>query len=360
MCVLGLRLLPGGGFILAHTRDEELARPTAPPRLPAEEEVLCARDGRGGGTWLGLHRGSRLLAALTNVRRRRAAAAAAASSEAGWASRGQLVLELLRGGAARLEEVRAAALSGGTVNLGREYGPFNLILTRLGGGAGGEGDEDEAYFLTNDHGDAPGAPPLSRASAARLAAGAHAMSNSVLDDESWPKVAFVRAAFGAATLAAPAPVGAPSACAEADGAAATGASAFTDAVAAERALVAAALAQVAPAMVRAEPMPEPPSGCGAGSARDLSWSPLSPEAELALQRHVRVPRMQLAPPGPGAYGSRSATVVLRLPGARAAWFCHASFDDEGGGEEERARREAGDGAECDFIVAGERFRAWRA
>ena len=82
MCILGLLLLRGGGrggLLLAHTRDEFLARPTLPPRLLADDAVLCARDGRGGGTWLGLHRGLRLLVALTNVRRRRGGGAAAAA-----------------------------------------------------------------------------------------------------------------------------------------------------------------------------------------------------------------------------------------------------------------------------------------
>jgi len=71
MCILGLHLAAGagGGLLLAHTRDEALQRATTPPRLDASG-VLCARDALGGGTWLGVHRGSRLLVALTNVRRR--------------------------------------------------------------------------------------------------------------------------------------------------------------------------------------------------------------------------------------------------------------------------------------------------
>ena len=338
MCILGLHLSTGagGGLLLAHTRDEALQRATAPPRLDASG-VLCARDALGGGTWLGVHRGSRLLVALTNVRRRRADAStgAGAGAGAGWASRGQLVLELLRGGAARLDELRAAARAGGAaLELGRAFGPCNLVVARLGGGA--EGEEDEAFFLTNDHGDGGGAAPLSRASVSRLGAGAHAVSNSGLDDESWRKVAFVRAAFAAARVPAAAPAAA---------------SALE-----RRALVAAALAQVVPAMSREAPLPD-----GDGGA-DLAWSPLPHALEALLQAHVRVPRQ----PPPVSYGSRSLTCVLRPGGGAEAWFCHASFDGDGEGNGEgvaasakAGEAEADDGAECDLVVEGIRFRVWR-
>jgi len=330
MCILGLHLAAGagGGLLLAHTRDEALQRATTPPRIDASG-VLCARDALGGGTWLGVHRGSRLLVALTNVRRRRAdaSAGAGASASAGWASRGELVLELLRGGAARLDELRAAARAGGAaLELGRAFGPCNLVVARLGGGAEGE-EEDEAFFLTNDHGDGGGAAPLSRASVSRLAAGAHAVSNSGLDDESWRKVAFVRAAFAAARVPAAAPAAA---------------SALE-----RRALVVAALAQVVPAMSREAPLPD-----GDGDA-DLAWSPLPRALEALLQAHVRVPRQ----PPPVSYGSRSLTCVLRPGGGAEAWFCHASFDGDGEGGGEGAG--ADDGAECDLVVEGIRFRVWR-
>ena len=47
--------------------------------------------------------------------------------------------------------------------------------------------------------------------------------------------------------------------------------------------------------------------------------------EAILQRHIRVPRLG----APFHYGSRSLSVVVRVPGCADVFFAHASFDDDG-------------------------------
>lgn len=92
MCtiLIARRAHPRFPLVLAANRDEFHARPSAPPGvLDAAHDVLGGKDLVGGGTWLGVA-GRRFVTAVTNHRNHRPA-------DASRASRGALVMELLRG-----------------------------------------------------------------------------------------------------------------------------------------------------------------------------------------------------------------------------------------------------------------------
>ncbi len=59
---------PRHAWFVAANRDEDPARPTAPPGLNIGQhrKILCPRDKRAGGTWIGVNDGGRI-AALTNA-----------------------------------------------------------------------------------------------------------------------------------------------------------------------------------------------------------------------------------------------------------------------------------------------------
>jgi uncharacterized protein with NRDE domain len=88
MCVLAfwLRPDPRTTLVVAANRDEDPARPSAPP-AEIEPGIWAGRDLRAGGTWLGWNRHG-LVVAVTNRR------SPAAVPDA--LSRGRLALEALR------------------------------------------------------------------------------------------------------------------------------------------------------------------------------------------------------------------------------------------------------------------------
>ena len=142
-------------LVLAATRDEFLARPTAPAGFWKDNpDILAGRDLVAGGTWLGVHRRGRV-AAVTNVRepdRFRSDAA----------SRGALVTGMLTaedGPLAFLEGVEGASYNG-----------FNAVAFAA----------DGAVYGTNrsEH---------DGMEARRMEAGIHGLSNANLDTP-WPKV----------------------------------------------------------------------------------------------------------------------------------------------------------------------------
>lgn len=93
MCTLivGLGVVEPGSVILAANRDEDPARPSAPPGVLLDHPpVAGGRDLRSGGTWLAV-RERRAAVALLNRRDRRAPDAAA---RAAFRSRGLLALEV--------------------------------------------------------------------------------------------------------------------------------------------------------------------------------------------------------------------------------------------------------------------------
>jgi uncharacterized protein with NRDE domain len=90
MCLLAFyhRALADAPILLAANREEFFAREALPPTLlPGAPRILCGRDARAGGTWLGVNEHS-LVVAVTN----RAKAAPPNSPR----SRGLLCLDLLR------------------------------------------------------------------------------------------------------------------------------------------------------------------------------------------------------------------------------------------------------------------------
>ena len=286
MCLLALVLNCGrGGFtLLLHLRDETLSRATRAPS-PAAAPLLCGTDAQRGGTWCGAHAGSRIAAAITNVRTTLEAAAPISSS------RGALVRALLEGevgGGPSFASVAAAAALGAAIDLQHVYAPFNLLLVQFCGvdGAGGA----EAYLISNVEparsaaDAAPGASawvrapelaPGRAARAERLADGVHVVGNVPgLDDTRWGKIAWVHAGIAAAAAYD---------------------REYIDADPAR--LLPASLARYVQPFFHSEPI-DP-------MTLDCRFSSLMPAVELHLQRHVLVPNCAPA----AGYGSRTLMVV---------------------------------------------------
>ena len=70
MCLLAFQWQPDAlaPLTIAANRDEFYARPTAALHVWADGQTVAGQDLQGGGTWMGVHRDSGRLAALTNVR----------------------------------------------------------------------------------------------------------------------------------------------------------------------------------------------------------------------------------------------------------------------------------------------------
>ncbi|MFZ7128564.1 MAG: NRDE family protein [Desulfobacterales bacterium] len=161
MCLLliAYRTHPDISLVLAANRDEFYDRPTFPmARWPDAPHVIAGRDGREGGTWLGVTESGRV-AALTNLRD-----PSRLSEDA--RSRGELPADFLRGrdsAMTYLQRIRR--------NRGR-YNGFNLVV--------GDG-ESLLYYSNRQDAIVPVAP------------GIHGLSNHLLNSP-WPKVLAVKAA----------------------------------------------------------------------------------------------------------------------------------------------------------------------
>ena len=143
--------------VLAGNRDEFYRRPSEPPAIVSRNPTVYAgKDLEAGGTWMGRNE-SGLLAAITN--RYGSSRAVAARPR----SRGEIVLRLLRH-----RDAAGAAAWAASIPL-KDYRAFNLLF----------GSAEAFYFLSSEE----GGPPRS------LEPGFHALSNSTLNDSSWPKVA---------------------------------------------------------------------------------------------------------------------------------------------------------------------------
>lgn len=154
MClvVLALHAHPLYPLVVAANRDEHLDRPAEPAAFwPRRPGLLAGRDGKAGGTWLGVTRSGRF-AALTNVRD-------PLSFDPSAPSRGALVVGFLEGSEAPLAHL--ARLAAERV---RRNG-YNLLA--------GEGGR------LGWHSNAGGVP-------CELGPGVHAVSNGLLDTP-WPK-----------------------------------------------------------------------------------------------------------------------------------------------------------------------------
>ncbi len=156
MCLilLSFRAHRDAAVILAGNRDEFHARPSAPPAQIAEQpRIHAGLDLEAGGTWMGRNEHG-VLAALTNRR--------SGAEPPDPRSRGEIVRTLLG-----FPDAAAAAAWLAQLDMER-YRPFNVLV----------GDTARFFYATS----AQAGPPR------ELQPGFYALSNSTLDDRSWPKV----------------------------------------------------------------------------------------------------------------------------------------------------------------------------
>lgn len=117
-------------LVVAANRDEQLARPAAPPHrwAPRDDEspIFAPRDLLAGGTWLGV-RGARLFVGITNRFNGRV-------PPPGPRSRGELVLDALAAGDVEVAAERIAGLPPAMHN------PFHLVIA----------DRLRAHLVWND------------------------------------------------------------------------------------------------------------------------------------------------------------------------------------------------------------------
>ncbi len=143
-------------LLIAGNRDEFYGRASAPPGVFGRDPLIHAgRDLEAGGSWMGRNEHG-MAAALTNRRD------PTSRVPADVLSRGRIVEGLLR---QATPESAAEWLAG--EDLGR-YRPFNVLF----------GSVRRFYFLGSDR----NTPPR------ELEPGVYALSNSTLNDRSWPKV----------------------------------------------------------------------------------------------------------------------------------------------------------------------------
>lgn len=129
MCtiILAHRTVEGAPVLFAANRDEQLERPSEPPKLRADRgiPVVSPRDLKAGGTWLGVN-AQGVLAAITNRFSR--------PTDPSRRSRGELVDRALEQATAAEAAEAIAALEA------RDYNPFHLLCV----------DEAEAHLLVGD------------------------------------------------------------------------------------------------------------------------------------------------------------------------------------------------------------------
>jgi uncharacterized protein with NRDE domain len=152
LILIALRLGKDYPLVIAANRDEFFDRPTQAASWDTQGRILCGRDLRAGGTWLGITRDGRF-AALTNYREPQ-------DFRANAPSRGALVMDFLRGGLA------PHAYLAGLSDSANEYNGFNLFVA----------DKNEFWFYSNRGG-----------MARELDPGLYGASNAMLD-EPWPKL----------------------------------------------------------------------------------------------------------------------------------------------------------------------------
>ena len=136
MCtlVVAARVWASAPLVVAANRDEQLARPSAPPapwtRRDDEAPIFAPRDLQAGGTWLGVRGASSLnglFVGITNRFRGRVDAP-------GPRSRGELVLDALAVGDVARAAERIAGLDP------EQHSPFHLLLA----------DRHAAHLVWND------------------------------------------------------------------------------------------------------------------------------------------------------------------------------------------------------------------
>lgn len=158
MCLLLLAYQAHRDFavLLGGNRDELHRRPAAPPAVIARDPVIFAgRDLEAGGTWMGRNEHG-LVAALTNRRD------PAFVPPPGVRSRGEIVMGLLR------HRRPADAAAWMAAQPGTAYRPFSVLF----------GASQGFYYYS----------PQDLAAPRLLSPGFYALSNSTLNDRTWPKV----------------------------------------------------------------------------------------------------------------------------------------------------------------------------
>ena len=163
--ILGLDTVGRGSVIVAANRDEDPARPSAPPAVLREApRVVGGRDLLQGGTWLAL-RGRSAAIAMLNRRGEPDAAGA------GRRSRGLLALDVAAAGDGTPEAaLRFARGAAGSV----DFAPFSLLFASPAG----------SWLLARE-GDG-------LREAIRLTPGWHAITHADLDDASEPRTRWIR------------------------------------------------------------------------------------------------------------------------------------------------------------------------
>ncbi len=131
MCTLVVATAVWGSapLVVAANRDEQLARPAAPPHRWARDDeppIFAPRDLQAGGTWLGV-RGASLFVGITNRFGGRVLAP-------GSRSRGELVLDALATGDVEVAAERIAGLPPAL------HSPFHLVIA----------DRRRAHLVWND------------------------------------------------------------------------------------------------------------------------------------------------------------------------------------------------------------------
>ena len=168
MCLLAVawHVHPAFRLVVAANRDEFYARDTEPAHEWADQPgVFAGRDGRAGGTWMGVTTEGRF-AALTNVR---GGVLVAADGAPPPPSRGALVADFLTGSARAAEYVAAVAV------ISQHYSGFNLLVA----------DHEQLWWCSN------------HAEPQQLGPGVYGLSNASLDTP-WPKTTAATAAMRAA------------------------------------------------------------------------------------------------------------------------------------------------------------------
>ena len=179
MCLIAFAINASARWplVVAYNRDEFLDRPTLPLarwKTASGQEIISGRDGRAGGTWLGMTPTGRV-AFLTNVREPKNGPAKS--------TRGELVTRWLEG-CGGAEEFTAPLME----ESAEGYSGFNLIL--------GDLQRDTWTWLTNR-----ASAPCPGWHAQALTAGVYGLSNASLDTP-WPKTLELKRVLSAALLQA--------------------------------------------------------------------------------------------------------------------------------------------------------------
>ena len=175
MCLIAFAINASARWplVVASNRDEFLDRPTLPLarwKTASGQEIISGRDGRAGGTWLGVTPTGRV-AFLTNVREPKNGPAKS--------TRGELVTRWLKGSCGA-EEFTTSLMEKSAAS----YSGFNLVV--------GDLHRDAWTWLTNR-----ASAPYPGWYAQALTAGVYGLSNASLDTP-WPKTLELKRVLSAA------------------------------------------------------------------------------------------------------------------------------------------------------------------